>query len=225
MPLHRQPWKFHYLIYLAIKVVVKLPFWTLLSIPRSRRPRSSWSLGRCLRLYLYQTVLGLPFKLILSKRYMTSEIPDSELPNSKFVWVEGVEEKSIQGPVRVWAKIANVKPTRISGYWQFKEGTPTTGTLQAKDDEKVVYNLHGGAFVVSVDMLTIVYQSTNLSSGRVSTPFRADGTDPSWYIGEFHYHFAQLRLELPTFCIGPLPRRESFPLRITGFHCRVSIPD
>ena len=78
------------------------------------------------------------------------EVPDSELRNSKFVWIEGVDEESIQGPVREWAKLAEVKPIRIPGYWQCKDGKPVGSILQAKDNEKVLYHMHGGGYVVSV---------------------------------------------------------------------------
>ena len=61
-----------------------------------------------------------------------------------------MDEEIIQGPVRAWAKLANVKPSRIPGYWQFKDGKPAGSILQAKDDEKVLYHLHGGAYIVSV---------------------------------------------------------------------------
>lgn len=33
---------------LIVSVLVRLPVWTLLALPRSWRPRRSWSLTRCL---------------------------------------------------------------------------------------------------------------------------------------------------------------------------------
>jgi acetyl esterase/lipase len=150
--LHRQPWKFLYLFYLAIKVIfVKLPYWSLISISPSWRPFPSWGFTKCLQIYILRSVIDLPTKLgVHWKRDLTVEVPDSKLRNAKFAWIDGVDEENLDEKVREYAKTAGVKPTRIPGYWQFRESPPGDGSLQAKDGEKIIYHLHGGAFFVSI---------------------------------------------------------------------------
>jgi acetyl esterase/lipase len=50
--------------------------------------------------------------------------------------------------VKELAKVANVKPIRIPGYWYHKEGSPTIGGTRSIDPkEKVIYMFHGGAYL------------------------------------------------------------------------------
>ncbi|KAF8487963.1 alpha/beta-hydrolase [Gautieria morchelliformis] len=149
--LHRQPWKCLYLLYLATKVIfVKLPYWSLISLSPSWRPFPSWGLRKCLGIYTLRSVIDLLPKLgVRSKRDLSVEVPDSStLRNAKFAWIDGVDEDSLQGKVRQYAETADVKPTRVPGYWQFREGWPGERSPKAKEGEEIVYHLHGGAFFV-----------------------------------------------------------------------------
>ncbi|KAF8492505.1 alpha/beta-hydrolase [Gautieria morchelliformis] len=146
--LHRQPCKFLYLLYFATKVIfVKLPYWSLISISPSWRPFPSWGFRKCLGIYFLRHVIdSLTKRQLHSKRDLTLEVPDSKLRNAKFAWIDGVDEESLQGKVREYAKTADVKPTRVPGYWQFRESSPVDRSPQAKDGEKIIYHIHGGAF-------------------------------------------------------------------------------
>jgi acetyl esterase/lipase len=67
----------------------------------------------------------------------------------KGVWIKGVDESLIRGEVKEMAEFASVKPSRIPGYWYHVEGTPIIGgTLSVDPRERVLYTLHGGAYVV-----------------------------------------------------------------------------
>ncbi|KIJ38888.1 hypothetical protein M422DRAFT_32962 [Sphaerobolus stellatus SS14] len=144
--LHRQPWKGLFLLLWAIQLVFKIPFWAIKSLPRSRRPRPSWSISRCVRLYTLRSTMEFPVKLgLVLKRDLTVEVANSTLKNSKFVWIPGLREDFIQGELKEYADKAGVKPSRVPGYWQYKVGTLTESVEPPKDGEKVVYHAHGGA--------------------------------------------------------------------------------
>jgi acetyl esterase/lipase len=69
----------------------------------------------------------------------------SDGPGIKGVWVEAAPHL-ITGDVELWASIANVKPTRIPGYWVDKHGVDIPIGQKPMPGEKVLYSLHGGAY-------------------------------------------------------------------------------
>ena len=54
----------------------------------------------------------------------------------------------ITGKVKEWAAKANVHPVRIPGYWIHKRGDNIAVEQEPDEREKVVYFLHGGAYVM-----------------------------------------------------------------------------
>jgi acetyl esterase/lipase len=62
------------------------------------------------------------------------------------VWVEPVPEL-VTGDTERLANIANVAAIRIPGYWQHKKGADLPVGSGLQTGEKVLYNLHGGAYV------------------------------------------------------------------------------
>jgi acetyl esterase/lipase len=66
------------------------------------------------------------------------------------VWLEPIDADLIMGDVKTWAVAASVTPARIPGYWLGRSGENTdlpSGAPPAPG-EKVIYALHGGAYVV-----------------------------------------------------------------------------
>jgi len=49
--------------------------------------------------------------------------------------------------LKIWAKIANVQSIRVPGYWTHKKGSSIKVGSAPQPDEKVVYHLHGGAYI------------------------------------------------------------------------------
>jgi len=75
-------------------------------------------------------------------------IPPNLDPKNVAVWINGIGESFIRGEIRQMAEIANVHPMRIPGYWYHAEGTPIIGGARSIDSkERVLYMLHGGAYV------------------------------------------------------------------------------
>ncbi|KAI0374968.1 alpha/beta-hydrolase [Pilatotrama ljubarskyi] len=146
--LRRQPFKGLYLAYFVFStLLVRVPLWFIWFLPRSNRPRATWSIMRCIRVMNLRMLMGLPIKLGLKS---SRDIPksDDELKNAKFVWIEGLSEDSeaFCGEVRKAAAIAGVKPARIPAYWFSKPGSLVLKDLKAKAGERTVLHIHGGAF-------------------------------------------------------------------------------
>jgi len=78
-------------------------------------------------------------------------IPNDLKVNSgvKAMWIEPVDESYIQGSLEKYAKIANVKPVRIPGYWYTKKGDSKIDPTQSSSssEEIVILNIHGGGYV------------------------------------------------------------------------------
>jgi acetyl esterase/lipase len=53
----------------------------------------------------------------------------------------------VTGDLKIWAEIANVESVRLPGYWTHKEGSSIKIASAPQRDEKVVYHLHGGAYI------------------------------------------------------------------------------
>ncbi|KAI0358247.1 alpha/beta-hydrolase [Trametes cingulata] len=142
-----QPFKGLYMVYFASTLIFfKVPFFVLQYLPRSRRPRSTWTLKRSLIVRTIQELFSfkVPFGL---KTALDSpvEVPDKALTDAKFVWVDGIPEELLCGEVQRIAQITGVKPARIPGYWLLKKGS-SWGGPKAKSGEKTLLHMHGGAF-------------------------------------------------------------------------------
>jgi len=81
--------------------------------------------------------------------YFDRANPMKEIKNVKLglVWVEGVPTDFIRGDIASIAKVNNVAPARIHGYWYGgRDATGNPGQI-ASIGEKVLYYLHGKQFV------------------------------------------------------------------------------
>jgi acetyl esterase/lipase len=53
----------------------------------------------------------------------------------------------VTGNLKLWAKIAKVNSVRLPGYWLLKNGTSVKPGTPPLPGEKVILNLHGGAYI------------------------------------------------------------------------------
>jgi hypothetical protein len=71
-------------------------------------------------------------------------------PDVRHVWV-AMEPKPqlLNAEISHWTRAANVAPSTIPGYWMSKENEDTVpGTkMPPRPGQKVVYSLHGGAYI------------------------------------------------------------------------------
>jgi hypothetical protein len=75
----------------------------------------------------------------------------------------------IIGEVASWASVANVKPTRIPGYWYDKPGADIPIGQKPMPGEKVIYSLHGGGYTqLSAHPNDSIGASSEISSNIVN---------------------------------------------------------
>ncbi|KAJ3547208.1 hypothetical protein NMY22_g1741 [Coprinellus aureogranulatus] len=144
-----QPLKGLYLVYQFVSTLfIRLPFWILSNTPRSLRPRPSWPVGRGVVVKLVRHVMTIqnqtgPWAVAPDYRTLTL----GEGVNG--IWIEPAHETEIlTGDIARLARIADVSPTRLPGYWQHKKKTTDIEVGSGFQlGEKVLYNLHGGAYI------------------------------------------------------------------------------
>jgi len=110
---YRQPFKATYITLRIIALVTLLPYWTLYNTV-SNRPRPSWTLKESVVVCLIRWLMPLNATCGLSPLCTdkTREVPQEELRETSFVWIEPAESSVIRGP----AKDEKVAPVRIPGY-------------------------------------------------------------------------------------------------------------
>ncbi|KAG9221038.1 hypothetical protein CCMSSC00406_0002362 [Pleurotus cornucopiae] len=143
--LHYHPFKGLYLaVELAFTLFVRVPVWVALSLPRSWRPRPSWSIKRVLHLKLFKTgikVLGRTGPLVDTPSHLAIA-PGVDVNG---VWVDPVPHL-ITSPLTEWSRAAGVDPIKIPGYWIHKQGATIPVGAPPMPGEKVLYSMHGGAY-------------------------------------------------------------------------------
>lgn len=126
----------------------KIPTWSLWYLIPAHRPRPTWSIKRAVIVRTIKELFTLKVKLGDGSRSPYREVPDSELKDAKFVWVEGIPDELFVGEIRHLADTTGPRPERRAGYWLLKNGVAYPGP-QARPGEKTILHLHGGAFYVS----------------------------------------------------------------------------
>ncbi|KAJ6551454.1 alpha/beta-hydrolase [Mycena capillaripes] len=141
----RQPQKSVYIFFNVLIILwVRLPFWTLRNLLPSWRPRKKWGLGRALIVEIINAATAvmietnLPAPQTLEKLALSAD-------KTGFVWVEPTPDL-IAGEILHFAELNGVEPARVGGFWyELNNGLVMQ---RAAEDEKVIYYLHGGGFVM-----------------------------------------------------------------------------
>jgi acetyl esterase/lipase len=132
-------------LYLAYQVsstlLVRLPFWTIVSLPPNLRPRREWKVGRCVRMRLLTHAFDVSNRVggLLKTPTHLAIIPGVDVDAE---WIEP-DPTLILGQLATFASAANVEPCRIPGYWMRQTATERA----VQPGEKVLFSLHGGAYV------------------------------------------------------------------------------
>ncbi|KAF9486222.1 alpha/beta-hydrolase [Pholiota conissans] len=142
----KQPIKALYLLFQLIAlVVVRFPLWFVVNIPKSSRPRKSWSLKRAFMVNTLRKVMDMS-----AQAGSPVPTPDHTAISKGFgvkgVWVEPANEL-VTGDLKKWAEFADVTSVRIPGYWIHKRGTNIRTAAPAQPGEKVILQFHGGAYI------------------------------------------------------------------------------
>ena len=165
LPYARQPWKFLYVVQRLITTLALVPFWVIyyLLLPRSYRPRPSWSIRQIVyvnftrRIYKITEVAGVTWG---------TQPPDFEpRPNSlketRFEWFEPLPEKLRSGIVvdvvpfkrvgcYIWPKTVppGVRATTANGgnYGALDRSSRIDIEATATDTPLVGIFMHGGGY-------------------------------------------------------------------------------
>jgi acetyl esterase/lipase len=78
----------------------------------------------------------------------------AEGPEIEGLWIEPVPDLIVD-EIRNCAKIANVHPIRIPGYWVHQTGVEFSANEKPISGDKVIYGLHGGAYIIGSAASTI----------------------------------------------------------------------
>ena len=156
--LHRQPLKTIYsLAFFVVVAFIRLPCWLIYYSWPPNRPRKTWTLQRTIWAQIIRELGQLPFEAgLLGDRNLSLEVPQKELEsfNARFAWIPELEKEDIAGVVGERAARAGVESITIPAYWFLKDGIKwSTEYEKAREDEKVLLYLHGGAFVVRFPFL------------------------------------------------------------------------
>ncbi|PPQ97549.1 hypothetical protein CVT26_002334 [Gymnopilus dilepis] len=146
MPLlHVQPFKALYIAAELIHILfLWMPLWIITSIPKTKRPRPSWSAGRTVLVYALRRYFILNSSVGgVSKSPSFLAIEGGKGVNG--VWVSpGLD--LIQGLIKKQCDDAGIGPVKLPGYWYTRKGEAFEANEASKAD-KVLYTLHGGGFV------------------------------------------------------------------------------
>ncbi|KII95552.1 hypothetical protein PLICRDRAFT_86909 [Plicaturopsis crispa FD-325 SS-3] len=141
----RQPIRGIYLAYqLVVTLLVWIPLWTLISLPRPLRPRRSWPVRRCLMVRLLRHGVHVSSR-VGTIRKSPNHLALCQGPDIKGLWIPPTPEL-ITGDLSYWVAAADVQPVPIPGYWIDRPGMNIPMGQAPMPCEKVVYCLHGGAY-------------------------------------------------------------------------------
>ncbi|KAI0684544.1 alpha/beta-hydrolase [Cytidiella melzeri] len=144
------PFKAIYLVCFAFTFLFfYLPSYILLSLIPWLRPRSSWTFGRSVLVRSLQKIVPMLFD---TGSFTFARIdPNTFFKNPEtvgLVWVDA-KPQLIVGEIKELAVRNNVGVEQVAGYWYGKRDAATGRVGQrAGPDEKVMYALHAGGFVI-----------------------------------------------------------------------------
>ncbi|KAL0950276.1 hypothetical protein HGRIS_010256 [Hohenbuehelia grisea] len=146
-----QPLKGLYITARLLALLALVPSWTVY-YTLFKRPRPSWTLKECVLVRLIHWIMPLNAHCGISplKTSKAREVPQSELKESTFVWIEPADSKFVVGI----AKDDKVLPQRIPGYVWPK------GADIASETGLVGLWFHGGGYMMG--NATESYEESNI---------------------------------------------------------------
>lgn len=140
--LRHRPFKAIFLLYMAIRLLLALPWWVLSNLAPAWRPRSSWKMSRVLAVKVTYFMLNILFKT--ASFDLLSSNPEVMALDEKngLVWIEPKPDTLIDA-LKEAAQINGVGPARVAGYWYGKRDPAGKVGQMAETDEKVIYEILG----------------------------------------------------------------------------------
>ncbi|KZT01804.1 alpha/beta-hydrolase [Laetiporus sulphureus 93-53] len=142
-----QPFKAIYTLSTVAGLLLRLPYWTLINLLPSWRPRTTWTLGRAIFVNVFQVYIAYVYETgIPTPAYPKEDAPDAA--TTGLVFIDPVPTELIVGEVKEFARVNNVQPVRTAGFWIGPRGPSGEVGQKASPGEKVIYHLHGGGYVM-----------------------------------------------------------------------------
>jgi hypothetical protein len=141
----KQPFSSLYILLKLVHLIWLLPGWALYYLPTKNRGRPSWTLKESLMVKLVSWIMPLNAMGGLSPMSTdkTREVPEHELKETSFVWLEPASPQFLQGV----ASDAEVPRPRVPAYVWPKGAT--VGTLPDDDGTGLIcLFLHGGGYMM-----------------------------------------------------------------------------
>ncbi|KAI4525513.1 alpha/beta-hydrolase [Schizophyllum commune Loenen D] len=172
---------------IVLTLFVRLPFWVLTSLPKSWRPRPSWSLWQSLLVKFVRCFARISDKV--------GDIDFGVTPNHEAivpgegvngVWLDPVRELIVD-ELKIWATAQGVEPVRIPGYWIHSTYTNIPVAAPPQPGEKVLLHLHGGYYkglsahptdFTSVIPRTLLKHCAPVLQRTLSVEYRLSSTAP-----------------------------------------------
>lgn len=147
LPYAREPWKSLYILQRLLTTLALVPFWIAyyLVLPRSQRPRPSWSIRQIIYVYFTRRIFKVTevAGVTWGTYYPDFEPRPRSLVETRFEWVEPLPEKFRSGVV------VDVVPFKRVGCYIWPKAVPPVvqsplanggnhpGSFQASDDSAV----------------------------------------------------------------------------------------
>ncbi|KAI0309814.1 alpha/beta-hydrolase [Amylostereum chailletii] len=145
---HVQPLKGAFLLWTVFStLLIYLPYWLISSLKPSWRPRSSWGWGRVFGVHVLQVFVHSAFKTGLPAAAQSSETAEKAAKDTGFVWLAPTPDLVV-GEIKTIAESNDVQVQRVPAYWYGSRGSNGEVGQKAGQDEKIVYQLHGGGYVM-----------------------------------------------------------------------------
>ncbi|TFK53958.1 alpha/beta-hydrolase [Heliocybe sulcata] len=142
---HREPFKTLLIICDSLVItLVKKPIWVIKYALPFMRPRRDWSLQRTLITKHYRHLSWLAMKYGVP---IVSPDHTALVAGQKGSWIDPVPNELILGRLKDMAAASGVEPVRLPGYWLDRDGSDVPLGAPPRPGEKVVFHLHGGAYV------------------------------------------------------------------------------
>ncbi|KAF7296121.1 Abhydrolase-3 domain-containing protein [Mycena kentingensis (nom. inval.)] len=142
-PYRHQPFKALYLAYEISTLLLRLPYWMLVSVVS--RPRPSWSWKRAVHVRCVRRLTSLSRFVgpLTSSPNHLAVVPGAGYHG---LWIDPVDLDSLSGKLKLWVSAAKIEAVRLPGYWLHKPKSSIEPEAPLMPGEKIVYALHGGAY-------------------------------------------------------------------------------
>ncbi|KAJ7182673.1 alpha/beta-hydrolase [Mycena crocata] len=143
---HTQPQKAVYLVFGVAYLIIRLPFWTIRNLLPPCRPRKKWSLGRALLVEIINAGTQIMLSTSIPAPPSLEKLGES-IDETGFVWVQPSPEL-IVGDIQHFAEKNGVTSALTGGFWYGANGQGNSVGQRAAAEEKVIFHLHGGGFIM-----------------------------------------------------------------------------